>query len=403
MEQERLQEIAQEIATTHNTQESLFGEQGLLKELTAHVLEAALRGEMTTHLGYQKHQRAKSDNARNGTSTKKLKTAQGEMPIELPRDRTGSFEPQLVRKHQTRFEGLDDQIISLYAKGMSTADIQDQIKELYSVELSTSLISTITDSVLEEVAAWQSRPLDRCYPIVYMDCLMVKVREHKQIVNKAVYLALGINEEGHKELLGIWISVSEGAKFWLGILTELKNRGLEDIFVACVDGLSGFPEAIEAVYPQTEVQLRIVHLVRNSMRYVSWKERKGVAKQLKAIYTASTEEEGAVALEELKDQEGKAYVYIYEMWRKNWARIIPLFSYPPEIRKVIYTTNAIESVNMSLRKVLKTKRVFPNDKSVLKVLYMASERISRKWTMPIVDWPRAMRYFMIKFGDRVHL
>ena len=402
MEHKRLQEIAQEIATTHNTQEALFGNQGLIKTLTAHVLEAALKGEMAAHLGYEKHQRTKSENARNGTSTKKLQTAQGALPIELPRDRQGSFEPQLVKKHQTRFEGLDHQIISLYAKGMSVADIQDQMEELYEAKISTSLISSITDSVLEEVEAWQSRPLDGCYPIVYMDCLVVKVRENKQIVNKAVYLALGVNDQGHKELLGIWLSANEGAKFWLGVLTELKNRGLEDIFIACIDGLTGFPEAIEAVYPKTEVQLCIVHMVRNSVRYVSWKERKEVCKHLRSIYTATTEEEGLSALELLQEK-GKKYAYIYELWHRHWSRIAPMFSYPPEIRKVIYTTNAIESVNMSLRKLLKTKRVFPNDTSVLKILYLSLDRITRRWTMPITDWPSAMRYFMIRFGERVQI
>ena len=254
MEQNRLQEIAQEIVATHNPKDSLLGEKGGLKALTASVLEAALNGALTNHWGYTKHQPTKTDNARNGHSPQKLHTDQGELPIQVPRDRQGSFEPQLIKKHQNRFDGLDHKVIALYAKGMSVADIQEQIKELYNIEIATSLVSTITDSVLEEVQAWQNKPLDRLYPIVHMDCLVGKVREHKQIINKAVYLALGVNDRGHKELLGMWLGYHEGAKFWLNVLTELKNRGLEDIFIACVDGLPGFPEAIEAVYPHTAVQ-----------------------------------------------------------------------------------------------------------------------------------------------------
>ena len=403
MEQDRLEEIAQEIVAKHNNKDSLFGEKGVLKALTASVLEAALNGELTKHLGYTKHQRTITDNARNGHSPKKIKTEQGELPIQVPRDRQGSFEPQLIKKHQNRFDGLDDKVIALYAKGMSVADIQEQIRELYNIEIATSLVSTITDSVLEEVQAWQNRPLDRLYPIVYMDCLVVKVRENKQIINKAVYLALGVNDRGHKELLGMWIGYNEGAKFWLNVLNELKNRGLEDIFIACLDGLTGFPEAIEAVYPQREVQLCIVHMVCNSLKYVSWGQRRKIASLLKGIYTASTEESACLALESFKEQQGKDYRYIYENWRKNWDRLAPLFSYPPEIRRSIYTTNAIESLNMSLGKVLKNKRVFPNDASVLKILYLACERISRRWSMPIVACGKAMSYFMLRFEERINL
>lgn len=323
------------------------------------------------------------------------------MEVKVPRDRNGDFEPQLIKKNQTRFAHMDEKIISLYARGMSTRDIQDQLLDLYGAEVSASLISNVTNEVIDEVKAWQSRPLDRLYPIVYLDALVIKVQQDKRIINKAFYLALGVNCEGQKELLGIWISQNEGAKFWLNVLTELKNRGVEDILIACVDGLTGFPDAIESVYPNTQVQLCIVHMVRNSLRYVGWKQRKEVAADLRSIYTANTLEDAELALTEFSEKWDKVFPAISKSWLTHWENITPFFDYPPEIRKVINTTNAIESLNASLRKVIKNKRVFPSDDAALKQLYLALQNISRKRNMPIHNWGAAMSRFSIMFGERV--
>ena len=325
----------------------------------------------------------------------------GELPIDIPRDRHGSFEPQLIPKHQTRWTGFDDKILSLYARGMTVREIQGHLEEMYGTEVSPTLISSVTDAVIEEVKAWQVRPLDALYPIVYLDCIHVKVRDAGAVRVKAVYLALGINLGGEKELLGLWIAQTEGAKFWLQVVTELKNRGVQDVFIACVDGLKGFPEAIEVVFPKTAVQLCIVHLVRYSLNYVSWKLRKAVAADLRAVYTAATAEEAAQRLAEFEGKWGEAYPTIGQSWRRNWPRITPFFDYPPEIRKVIYTTNAIESVNMSLRKVTKNRGSFPSDEALLKLFYLALRNISKKWTMPIRDWKAALTRFTIQFEDRM--
>ncbi len=291
--------------------------------------------------------------------------------------------------------------MSLYARGMSTRDIQAQLQDLYGVEVSPALISNVTEGVSEEVRAWQSRSLDAVYPIVYLDALVVKIKENKQVINKAIYLALGVNCQGSKEVLGMWVSQNEGAKFWLSILTELRNRGLQDIFICCVDGLTGFPEAIEAVYPKTTVQLCIVHMIRNSLRYVSYKERKAVVADLKTIYRAQTVDEAESALTVFAEKWDSQYPSISRLWLEHWEKIIPFFAYPGEIRKVVYTTNAIESLNMTFRKVLKNKRFFPSDEAAFKQLYLALQNISKKWTMPIRDWGLAMNRFMIQFGDRV--
>ena len=401
MTKNRLKQIASEIASTHYTKEALLGQGGLLKALTTSVLQAALEGELTGHLGYEKHQPCQQGNARNGTTPKRLKTPQGELCMSVPRDRNSTFEPQLIKKRQTRFDGFDKHIITLYAKGLSTREIQDQLAELYGVDISPTFVSSVTDSVISEVQAWQNRPLDPLYPIVYLDCLIVKVKEEGQIVNKAVYLALAVNDQGHKELLGIWMAGQESAKFWLNVLTELKNRGLQDIFICCVDGLKGFTEAIAAVYPQTQVQLCIVHMLRNSFKYVGYKERKQVAAHLKAIYTAPSLQAGEQALEALKEQSGSHYQHIYQSWKRHWEHLATFFSYPPEIRRAIYTTNAIESLNMTLRRVIRHRRIFPNDTAVMKVIYLALDRISRRWSMPIRGWPEAMQYFLVKFPNRV--
>ena len=396
-------ELIASLLADYRKPEDLIGEHGLLKQLTKILVEAALETEMADHLGHGKNEPVENSagNTRNGKSKKTLKGEFGELPIEIPRDRHGTFEPLLIPKHQTRWTGFDDKILSLYARGMTVREIQSHLEEMYGTEISPTLISSVTDAVIEEVKAWQGRPLDTLYPIVYLDCIHVKVRDGSVRV-KAVYLAIGINMNGEKEMLGLWIAQTEGAKFWLQVVTELKNRGVQDIFIACVDGLKGFPEAIEAVYPRAAVQLCIVHMVRNSLNYVPWKMRAEVAADLKRIYTASTIDEAEQRLGEFEDKWDDAYLPISQAWRRNWARIIPFFDYPPEIRKVIYTTNAIESVNMSLRKITKNRGSFPSDESLLKLFYLALRNISKKWTMPIRDWKAALNRFTIQFDDRMN-
>lgn len=380
----------------------IFGGKGVFKELKKALVERALEGELTSSLGYEKHQsRGSQGNARNGYSQKTIQTEEEALKVKIPRDRDNQYEPLLIPKYQRRFEDLDKKIISLYARGMSTRDIQDQLMDMYGTEISTTMISNVTNEVIDEVKAWQSRPLDKLYAIVYLDALVIKVQQDKRVMNKAFYLALGVDMEGKKELLGIWISQNEGAKFWLNVLTELKNRGLEDILIACVDGLKGFPEAIKTVYPETKVQVCIVHMVRNSLRYVSWKQKKEVAKDLKAIYTAKTEEEAELSLTAFSEKWDTSFPSISKSWFNHWENITPFFEYPEEIRKVIYTTNAIESLNMSIRKVIKNKRVFPSDESALKQLYLGLKNIAKKWSMPIKDWTAAMNRFAIMFEDRV--
>ena len=383
--------------------EDLIGEHGLLKQLTKALIERALQAEMAEHLGHDKHETVNNatGNTRNGKSRKTLKGEFGELPIEIPRDREGSFEPLIISKHQTRWAGFDDKILSLYARGMTTREIQQHLTEMYGAEVSPTLISTVTDGVMDEVKQWQSRPLDAVYPVIYLDCIHAKVRDAGSVRTKAIYLAIGINMEGHKEILGLWIAQTEGAKFWLSVVTELKNRGVQDIFIACVDGLKGFPEAIETVYPQAIVQLCIVHMVRNSLNYVGWNKRKEVAADLRSIYSAATIDEAEHALADFEDKWNNAYPPIARSWRNNWQRIIPFFDYPPEIRRIIYTTNAIESVNMSLRKVSKNRGSFPNDEAVIKLFYLALSNIAKKWSMPLRDWKPALNRFTIQFNERM--
>lgn len=387
----------------YKTPEEIIGENGLLQQLTKAVLQRALQAEMTLHLGHEKHASVsnKDGNARNGSSLKTIKGDFGNMPIEIPRDRDSSFEPLIIPKGQTRFPGFDDRVISLYSRGMTTREIQGHLEEIYGVEVSPALISIVTDAVADEVKTWQNRPLDAVYPIVYMDAIRVKARGNGHVVNKAVYLAIGVNLDGAKEVLGMWVSENEGAKFWLQVVTELKNRGLQDIFIACVDGLKGFPEAIETVYPETQVQLCIVHMVRNSLRFVSWKQRKEVAADLRLIYQSVTAEQAEMELTAFEAKWDKSHPTIGMSWRRNWAQVIPFFAYPPDIRKVIYTTNAIESLNMSLRKVTKNRGSFPTDEAMLKLLYLALKNIAKKWTLPIRDWKAAMNRFTILFEDRM--
>jgi putative transposase len=380
---------------------TILKEGGLLKELTKRLVEKALQSEMSNHLGYDKYERSTLDNARNGSSDKKLITENGIIEIEIPRDRNGEFEPAIVPKRKSRIDGFDQKVLSLYAKGMSLSDIKIQIQELYGADISESLISKITDDVIEDVKVWQSRPLDSVYAIVFFDCLVLKVREDKRIINKAVYVALGIDLSGKKEVLGLWISENEGAKFWLGNLTEMKNRGMKDMLIACTDNLTGMSEAIAAVYPKTEHQLCIVHQIRNSLKYVSYKDRKKLVSDLKPIYTASTEEEAHLALEAFANRWDKQYPQIAKSWYVHWDNLMIFLGYPEPIRKVIYTTNAVESVNSQLRKVTKNKRVFPNDAAVFKTLYLTIEYITRRWNMPIQNWNEAMAHFMIKFEGRL--
>ena len=396
------EELIDALLANYEKSDDLLGKNGILEQLTKRVVERALEAEMTHHLGHEKHGRVGNTvgNTRNGTSKKTLKGKTGVVSIAVPRDRDGSFEPQLVEKHQTHWQGFDDQIISLYARGMSVREIQGHLKELYHTDVSPALISSVTDAVAEDVRQWQGRPLDGVYPILYLDCLHVKVRDSGSVGTKAVYLALGVTMSGVKELLGMWISPNEGAKFWLCVMTELRNRGVQDIFIACVDGLKGFPEAIETVYPQTQVQLCLIHLLRNSLKYVSWKERKEVAADLREIYTATTVELAESALSRVEEKWNPDYPLVARPWRSNWERVIPFFQYPSEIRKVIYTTNAIESLNMSLRKVIKTKGAFPHDEAVFKILWLALRSISKKWTMPIRDWKNALNRFAILYGER---
>ena len=396
-------DLIDSLLSDYKKPEDLIGEHGLLKQLTKALVERALEAEMAEHLGHERNDPVAnpSGNTRNGKSRKTLKGEFGELPIEVPRDRQGTFDPQIIPKHQTRWTGFDEKILSLYARGMTVREIQGHLEEMYGTEVSPTLISSVTDAVIEDARAWQSRPLDTLYPIVYLDCIHVKIRDSGVVRAKAVYLAIGINLDGQKELLGSWIAQTAGAKFWLQVMTELKNRGLQDIFIACVDGLKGFPEAIETVFPKTDVQLCIVHLVRYSLNYVSWKLRKEVAADLKRIYQCATADEAEKKLAEFEETWGEAYPAIGQSWRRNWSRIIPFFDYPSEIRKVIYTTNAIESVNMSLRKITKNRGSFPSDEALVKLFYLALNNISKKWGMPIRDWKAALNRFTIQFEDRM--
>jgi putative transposase len=394
--------LVDELLKDYKSPEQIIGENGLLKQLTKALLERALHAEMTNHLGYGKHDPVgyNTGNSRNGTTKKKLKGDFGEIELETPRDRNGSFEPKIVGKGQTRFTGFDDKIVSMYARGMTTRDIQSHLEEMYGVEVSAALVSEVTDAVMEDVKAWQSRPLDAVYPVVYMDALYVKVRENGQVQNRAMHVAIAIRMDGCKEVLGLWATATEGARFWLQVVNELKNRGVQDIFIACVDGLKGFPEAIEAVFPNTQVQLCIVHLVRASMQYVSWKLRKAVAADLRRIYTAPTAEAAGDELERFAEKWDRTHPAISQIWRRNWARVIPFFSFAPDIRKVIYTTNAVESLNMTLRKVIKTRASFPNEDAATKLLYLALLNVSKKWNT-VQNWREALNQFQIMWPERM--
>lgn len=398
-------ELLDELLQAYKTPEDLLGEGGILKPLTVALVQRCLNGEMTDHLE-QSSTAVEADKPRNRRNSHSMKTIQGEFgeaDIAVPRDRNGEFEPCIVKKHQARFDGFNDKIISLYARGMSVRDIQEQLQDLYGVEVSSGLISKVTEEVEAERKLWQNRPLDPIYPILYLDALVVKIPQDGRVINKAIYLALGVNLQGTKELLGMWVSQNESAKFWLSILTELQTRGVKDIFMACVDGLTGFADAIEAVFPKTRVQLCIVHMVRNSLAYVSYKDRKAVAADLKAIYTAATQAQAEQNLMNFAQTWDHRYPTISKSWMNHWERLSTFFAFPDEIRRVIDTTNAIESINMTLRKVLKNHRAFPTDEAALKVVYLAMLNISKKWTMAIQNWKPVLNRFAIEFGDRFAL
>jgi len=382
------------------TQDEVVGQNGLIKQLTGKILQRALKAEMTEHLGYEKNSNAgdNSGNSRNGHTEKTVLLENQSTTIEVPRDRNGTFEPIIVPKHEKRVSLFNDQVISMYSFGMSDKQIRDHLEKVYNVEVSPDLISRVTNEVLEEVKEWQNRPLEKSYAIVYLDALSVKSREDGKSRNKSIYLALGVNFEGQKEVLGLWIAENEGAKFWMGVLTQLKNRGVEDILIACMDGLTGFPDALRAIYPQTRIQLCIVHMVRNSTKFVSYKDLKKLCVDLKAVYSAHTEEAGLAALEDFGKKWNDKYPMIYQSWQRHWNDLSEFFKYPAEIRKAIYTTNAIESLNFSLRKIIKNKLIFVNDDAIYKILYLAIRNASEKWTMPIRNWGQALNQLAIEFG-----
>lgn len=375
---------------------------GMMKQMMKRMVERMLQGELTHHLGYERYEPAGqgSGNSRNGVSQKTLKGELGEMVIDVPRDRNGEFEPQLIGKHQTRMAGLDEKVISMYARGMSTRDIQAHIREMYGVEVSAGLVSEVTDAVIDELKAWQNRPLEPLYAVVYLDALFVKIRHNGRVENRAVFVAIGIDWNGQKDVLGLWTAATEGAKFWLSVLTELKNRGVKDVLIFCVDGLKGFPEAIESVYPEAQVQHCIVHAVRASLNYVNWKERKAVAADLKPIYRAATEAQAHLELMDFKHKWGNRYQPIVNLWENNWERLTPFFEFPEEIRKIIYTTNAVESLHSTMRKIIKTRGSFPNEEAALKLLYLALKNVVAKWDT-IQHWKGAMNRFQIQAGERI--
>jgi putative transposase len=382
--------------------DQITGPGGLLTQLAGRVIETALGAELTDHLGYALGQAPPGGaaNTRNGSTAKTVKTELGAVQIKTPRDRAGSFEPQLVAKRQTRLAGLDDRILGLYAGGMSVRDIESHLSDLYGVEIKRDTISRVTDAVLEDVAAWRTRPLDGVYPIAYFDCLMVKVREDRSVRSRACYLAIGVTCEGDREVLGIWWQETEGSKFWLAVLNDLHHRGVQDILVACVDGLTGFPEAIEAVFPQAWVQTCIVHQIRASMRYVTYQDRKRVAADLKPVYRAVNADAAADALEAFDDTWGQKYPMIAESWRARWEHIIPFLSLPADLRRAVYTTNSIENLNRQIRKSIKTRGHFPDEQAATKLIYLAIQRSERKWRKAY-HWTGALRGLKIHFGDRL--
>ena len=391
-----VRELAKECVSVEDIHEKL---RDLFKETLQEIFEA----EMDDHLGYIKHDNTgdNSGNSRNGYSKKTVKSRFGASEVQIPRDRNGTFEPKIVKKYETTSNQLEEQIIAMYAKGMSTRDIEDHMRDIYGIDVSATTVSKVTDKILPLIAEWQSRPLDRVYPIVFLDAIHFKVRKDNRIINKAAYSVMGINLDGMKDILGIWVGESESASFWLGVCNDLKNRGVEDILVACKDGLSGFSEAINSVFPQTEIQLCIIHQIRNSLKYVSYKERKELVMDLKKVYQALTIEEADLAFENFKERWGKRHPIIIRSWEKNWVELTAYFKYPHDIRKIIYTTNPVEAYHRQLRKVTKTKTAYPSDESLKKIIYLATMEISRKWNMPVREWKKCISQFSIYFSDRL--
>lgn len=394
-------EIINQLVSGIKTPEEMFGKDGLIEQLSKQLIETALQAELTHHLGYEKHAKTvPSDNSRNGLSSKKVKTKNGELEIAVPRDREGSFEPQLVAKRQTRLTGFDEQILSLYAMGMTVRDIQGHLKEIYNTEVSPDLISTVTNAVLEEVTAWRNRPVERQYPIIFIDGFVAKLKAEGRIINHTVYVIFGISLQGYKEVLGFYLAETEGAKYWLNVLTQLKHRGLEDVFIICADGLKGLNESITSAFPKTIFQTCVVHMVRHSLNYVPHKEKKAVAADLRNIYNAATIELGLAALDDFELTWGDKYMAIVKSWRNNWDKITPFFDFSVDIRRVIYTTNIIESLNASLRKAIRNRGHFSTEDALMKILYLATKQASKKWTMPVRNWSQALNQFAIMFADR---
>lgn len=397
------EELIDELIKGYTGPEEILGKEGLFGQLKKALIERMLAAEMAEHLGYERgaDKPSGTSNQRHGYSAKTVITEDGAVELEIPRDKEGTFEPIVVKKHQRRLSGFDQRVLGLYARGMTVREIQAWVQEHYGTEVSADLISSITDAVNEEVKTWQNRPLEPMYPVVFFDALRVKIRDEGHVKNKAVYVALGIKVDGTKDILGLWIEQTEGAKFWLKVMTELKNRGMQDCLITVVDGLKGFPEAIQAVFPEAQVQLCIVHLIRGSLEFVSWKDRKAVAAALKGIYTAATVAQAELELAAFESSDwGRRYSMIGPMWRRNWQQVIPFLAYPQEVRRVIYTTNALEGVNRQLRKIIKNRGSFPNDEAAFKLLYLAVRNIVRDWTMPPREWRVAMNQFAILFGDR---
>jgi putative transposase len=398
--------LIDQLLADYKKPEDIIGENGLLKQLTKAILERALQAELTDHLGFEKHDPAghHSGNSRNGSGRKVLKGDFGELELETPRDRQASFEPKIVAKGQSRFTGFDDKIISMYARGMSTREIVGHLRDLYGIEVSPDLISAITDAVLEEVAAWQARPLEEVYPLIFFDALRVKIRDEGLVRNKAVHIALGVRADGTKEILGLWLEQNEGAKFWLRVMNELKNRGVEDVLIAVVDGLKGFPDAITAVFPQAMVQTCVVHLLRHSLDFVSWKDRKPVAAALKDIYRAVDATAGETALTAFEDGPwGKKYPAISQSWRRAWAEVVPFYAFPGDVRRILYTTNAIEALNSKLRRAVRARGHFPSDEAATKLLFLVLNRSEKQWIMPPREWSMAKAQFAVLFGERFTL
>jgi len=395
-------EVIDELLAGARTEEEIVGPGGVLAQLTKRLVERAMSAELTEHLGYEPHQEPPggTGNTRNGSTAKTLATEHGPVRIETPRDRKGSFEPQIIRKGQRRFEGFDDKILALYSRGLSPRDIEAHLAEIYGVKVGRDLISRVTDAVMDDVREWQQRPLDDVYPVVFLDALVLKIREGGTVQRRACYLALGVTVEGEREVLGMWFQESEGAKFWMQVLSDLKQRGVSDILLCCVDGLKGFPEAIEAIYPNTVVQTCVVHLIRHSLKYVPRREKEQVARDLKPIYTAADADAAKVALEAFDEKWGTRFPVITQAWLNAWEYVTPFLAFPPELRRVVYTTNAIEALNRQLRKAIKTKGHFPNEEAARKLIYLAITNAVPAWTRTR-NWTTALLAFKIHFGDRL--